>query len=201
MKVKLIKTEEGYYLIDDTEIKVDSYYLAWETNYNTPKWVRYVLCSGLNGIKQYNIFASTLDLEEVPKLSLKNCKEVELGYDLDKLFQREIDELMFTGNLEDDSDYRSGMYRGAKILLEILADKKFSEEDVKKAILFGEDNTDTESFDNLSNEEVNKFIQSLQQTEWDVEIVMGDPIGISDKYTPDTKPKLDENGCLILKRK
>jgi hypothetical protein len=29
---------------------------------------------------------------------------------------------------------------------------------------------------------------------------MGDPIGIGDKYTPDTKPKLDENGCLILKR-
>jgi hypothetical protein len=38
------------------------------------------------------------------------------------------------------------------------------------------------------------------KTEWDVEIVMGDPIGIGDKYTPDTKPKLDENGCLILKR-
>ena len=38
------------------------------------------------------------------------------------------------------------------------------------------------------------------KTEWDVEIVMGDPIGIGDKYTPDTKPKLDENGCIILKR-
>ena len=45
-----------------------------------------------------------------------------------------------------------------------------------------------------------ELIQSLQQTEWDVEIEMGDPIGISDKYTPDTKPKLDENSCLILKR-
>ena len=38
------------------------------------------------------------------------------------------------------------------------------------------------------------------KTEWGVEIVMGDSIGIGDKYTPDTKPKLDENGCLILKR-
>ena len=38
------------------------------------------------------------------------------------------------------------------------------------------------------------------KTEWDVEIIMGDPIGIGDKYTPDTKPMLNENGCLILKR-
>ena len=39
------------------------------------------------------------------------------------------------------------------------------------------------------------------KTEWDVEIIMGDPIGIGDKYTPDTKPKLDADGCLVLKRK
>jgi hypothetical protein len=39
------------------------------------------------------------------------------------------------------------------------------------------------------------------KTEWDVEIEMEDSIGIGDKYTPEPKPLLDSEGCLILKRK
>jgi len=149
-------------------------------------------------------------------LSLKNCKEVELGYDLDKLFQREIDELMFTGNLEDDSDYRSGMYRWAKILLEILGDKKFSEEDmmqlVKSSFYAGLSKGQGKNQDFNIDDYVKKH---LQQTEWDVEIIkeyVGECKGNNNdgcfQDSPghdcgcyEYKPKLDENGCLILKRK
>jgi hypothetical protein len=78
---------------------------------------------------------------------------------------------------------------------------------MKKAILFGEDNTDTESFDNLPNEEVNEFIQNLQQTEWDVEIVIDNILTfeanqIDARVNPNFgNPLLDADGCLILKRK
>ena len=44
-------------------------------------------------------------------------------------------------------------------------------------------------------------MQSLQQTEWDVEIEMEKiilPFG-ANQFINEYKPKLDENGCLILK--
>jgi hypothetical protein len=94
--------------------------------------------------------------------------------------------------------------------MELNNDKVFTRQDVEKVIEMSRKGSMVEQhngygrpiesifvLDNLPTDEI---IQSLQQTEWDVEIVMGDPIGIGDKYTPDTKPKLDENGCLILKR-
>ena len=76
--------------------------------------------------------------------------------------------------------------------LEILSDKKFSEEDVKFMFQLGF------NLDNaISRNEYNAHIQSLQQTEWDVEIVM-DICG--DKVYAVPEPALDENGCLILRR-
>jgi hypothetical protein len=46
----------------------------------------------------------------------------------------------------------------------------------------------------------NKAMELYQPTEIEVEIEMGDSIGISDLYTPDNKPKLDLHGNLILKK-
>ena len=130
----------------------------------------------------------------LPNLSLKNCEEVERGYDLDT----EVENIVKTIVPDDrgkDIWYGTSMAVGKqcfKKALEILGDKKFSEEDMKKAIYIAWEGGDLAS---------THIIESLQQTEFDVEIVMGDPIGIGDKYTPDTKPKLDADGCLILKRK
>ena len=117
-------------------------------------------------------------------LSLKNCQAIELGYDLDELIDKYC-----RGNSKIEDDF---IKKGFQKAIEILGDKKFSEDDMKEAYSRGFLQQGIKSF--------NSLIQSLQQTEFEVEIVMGDPIGISDKYTPDTKPKLDENGCLILKR-
>ena len=130
-------------------------------------------------------------------LPLKNCQAIESGYDLDEL----ANELLYSKypfHPSNDSGYWLDMYKeGFQKALEILGDKKFSEKQLRFAYNRG-------SYDDrLNNKKLfnaDKYIQSLQQTEWEVEIVMGDPIGIGDKYTPDTKPKLDENGCLILKR-
>jgi hypothetical protein len=118
-------------------------------------------------------------------LSLKNCQAIERGYDLDAI----ADELAFK---HDDRFTLAlvALRRG----MELMGDKKFSEEDVKQAYLIGCDKQTT------NNYHVERNLQSLQQTEWDVEIVM-EEVSIGDKYTPEPKPKLDVDGCLILKRK
>ena len=109
---------------------------------------------------------------QIGKLSLKNCQAIELGYDLDELIKEQypIDEPSFK--------------RGFKLALEILGDKKFSEEDVRKSISYMFEQTVV--FGNrVSSSDVDRCIQSLQQTEWDV------------SFNPDEK---DSDGCLILKR-
>jgi hypothetical protein len=76
--------------------------------------------------------------------------------------------------------------------MEILGDKKFSEDDLRLAMHFGK-------FGETNNQTTTiGFIKSLQQTEWDVEIdvLMTEREGGVVIETP----KLDSEGCLILKR-
>lgn len=119
------------------------------------------------------VIASTSLKKEGLSLSLKNCQAIEVGYDLDELAKKEI--------LYNDQK-REWWKQGAKYILEILGDKKFSEEDLLKAFtvgLFSE-------FEKANyTKEYNDFLKSLQQTEWDV------------SFNPDEK---DSEGCLILKR-
>jgi hypothetical protein len=46
------------------------------------------------------------------------------------------------------------------------------------------------------------FLKSLQQTEWDVEIVTKPYTEVSEGFNLESKrePKLDADGCLILRR-
>lgn len=138
-------------------------------------------------------FASTQDYKQ--KLSLKNCQAIECGYDLDELVEGFIEK---TGYHDFDSySYKLGFQKA----LEILGDRKFSEKDVRKAIEFG-----MKSYHSWKNRNEDVFIQSLQQNKWDVEVVEQclDPNcdGINRKGDCVTtgKPKLDVDGCLILKR-
>jgi hypothetical protein len=117
------------------------------------------------------------------RLSLKNIQAIERGYDLDELAKQECiypiyNDLKVSNCPINKKLVERGFKIGFQKLLEILGDKKFSKEDMIKC------------FNASMNEgwvRADFYIQSLQQTEWDVEIVMGDPIGIGDKYTPDTK--------------
>ena len=97
------------------------------------------------------------------------------------------------GHTEEDSLQRKVDFTlGFLSALEILGDKKFSEEDM---INFAEYcKGDLMKTKDLFNE-----YQSLQQTEWDVEIEQ-ELIQSSIEGEAIWKLKLDKDGCLILKR-
>lgn len=160
------------------------------------------------------------------KLSLKNCQAIELGYDLDELALKFMIDESYG---EQSTDLWKGYLFGFQKALKILGDKKFSEEDMRKAYNQGGiDGARCESiaddYDNYEDiqeareygEECEKeFIQSLQQpTEIDVEIVTS-PVkgkskiigavkgikGSGNKITIYNQlPELDADGNLILKR-
>ena len=126
------------------------------------------------------------------KLSIKNCEAIANGYDLDE-FANEYSEGKSSAEVfkrAHESDFKLGFQKA----LELIGDKKYTEEDVKNAIEYGIQSvlqaipgvTSTQSI-------LDAYTQTLQQTEWDVEIEMD----ILNEYD---KPKLDADGCLILKR-
>ena len=125
------------------------------------------------------------------KLSLKNCEAIENGYDLDELVKEQypIDEPSFK--------------RGFKLALEILGDKKFSEEDMIEFAKWTFLEVGSNTGKDRTNEQLLLEWKSIQQTEFDVEIVMvKTPDGIfRENDVPYASPKLDAENCLILKRK
>lgn len=116
------------------------------------------------------------------KLSLKNCQAIERGYDLRELAKKYTS----ISSVEFDA-FEVGFQKA----LELMGDKKFSEEDVRKAMDLNRKSLWTQD----------ESIQSLQQTEWDVEIKMAyQGIEENGKIKESYMPKLDTEGCLILKR-
>lgn len=128
-------------------------------------------------------------------LSIKNCQAIERGYDLDELASgySEGKSTAEVFKLAHEADFKAGFQKA----LELMGDKKFSEGDMLECW-----NTALQPSNSWS-----KFMDSLQKTEWDVEVEINeekefifDPtMGISQGHYLD-KPKLDENGCLILKK-
>lgn len=143
---------------------------------------------------QINTIASSFD-NPIGKLSLKNCQAIECGYDLDELAHHNSLSYTWLEFNERDktliSKYGIEAFKaGFQKALELLGDKKFSEDDMKAAYGKGFSKQGIKSF--------NLLIQSLQQTEWDVEIEMENYEPLYDMgSTP--RPKLDADGCLILK--
>lgn len=129
------------------------------------------------------------------KLSLKNCQAIERGYDLDKLAMK-----WFEGkgkNIYTDYNTMPSFIAGFQKALEIRSDKKFSSRNMLKAFITGVFTDETSDYDF----EFTELMQDLQQTEWDVEIVMEYVGKIKLNKLNEMKPKLDADGCLILKRK
>ena len=125
------------------------------------------------------------------KLSFINCEAIANGYDLNDIINENCDKW--------NTEKANGIEIGFQKALEILGDKKFSEDDLDKVIEMSRDiRYITYSIDDI--------IQSLQQTEWDVEIVIecGEVKQCecsSNENCLNPQPKLDEDGCLILKKK
>ena len=131
------------------------------------------------------------------KLSLKNCQSIERGYDLDELAK--------DCEITPTYAHEQGFITGFQKALELLGDKKFNEKLLVDFVYFLNDR----HFNNytVATDEVDLYLESLQQTEWDVEIEMEQYV----KYVPKSletvyptggvRPKLDKDRCLILKRK
>ena len=137
-----------------------------------------------------NIMYATDENAPYPRLSVKNCQAIELGYDLDELSK----EYMKISSIEFDA-FKSGFQKA----LEILGDKKFSSRNILKSFTTGVFTDENSDYDF----EFTELMKDLQQTEWDVDIVTTTIMenGKSGLDVPIIKPKLDAENCLILKRK
>ncbi|CAB4175679.1 hypothetical protein UFOVP1247_276 [uncultured Caudovirales phage] len=163
-------------------------------------------------------------------LSLKNCQAIELGYDLDdsvecfkkgKAYIQQDGVIILAGENATDGIVIKDPLKSRDVghysdswnpkafceynleALEILGDKKFSEEDMIKMWEAGANRV---FIDTHPIPDYKATIQSLQQTEWDVWLVMacGLPDGCTEPEvtcTCDIIPSLDTDGYLILKRK
>ena len=221
MKEKLIKVNEVYTLMDDGKM-IASNDVDFQIDY------------------------------EIQKLSLKNCQAIENGYNLDELTKADAD-LRYNQPGEEDLWLTrvTGIEYGFNLALEILGDKKFSQNDVLDVVnhvlhemVLVEGFDKQYLFPESVYHEVTTKCKSLQKTEWDVEIVTEDEFtsnqgldynqfvkcrvlridgdDVYGEYIDGTltnldipfslsglndvegnsvgKPKLDEDGCIILKR-
>jgi hypothetical protein len=133
----------------------------------------------------------------LPILSRKNCDEVFGVVDVEKLaFNYAIEIGILHTTLAYSKHFKAGFNKS----MELNKDKMFTLEDIGKAIMFGRwEATDKAAYNN--------FIQSLQQpTEIEVEIVKEVGTKLHDDgreffMVEGTLPKLDSEGCLILKKK
>jgi hypothetical protein len=205
MEAKLIKKSENYYELYEVRINLT------------------LLIGSTDSERKIDVYGK--DAHKL--LSLSNCQAIELGYDLDELARENnkhhkrlgtvIDKLpLLTAALRQG--YTEGYKEGFQKALEILGDKKFSEDDAKRLFELGIEYGHQKGYVGLDY--TNDTLQSLQQTEWDVEIVGSGTVyktvldccpnyhpkfGCSKKDDCSCKnneiPKLDADGCLILKRK
>ena len=162
------------------------------------------------GKQEYRLYTNdslpfaTTDNSPYKKLSFKNCEAIENGYDLEELFKS------VPHTVKNKKDYwkiRAGFMVGFQTAMQILGDKKFSEDDVLKIVthvlneLVLVDGFDKKYlFPESIYQETTTKCKSLQQTEWEVEVVMD---RIPADLAPggwDVFPKLDAESCLILKR-
>jgi len=132
------------------------------------------------------------------KLSKENCDEIFGVVDVEMLAVLTInEETTFVGN----EKMAKGFIKGFNKAIELNKDKLFTEFDIIKAFEYGWNQRHFNKTDEDELREIQeKFIQSLQQpTEIEVEIEMNIiPELLKGSYPEE---KLDENGCLILKKK
>ena len=119
------------------------------------------------------------------KLSKRNCDEIFGVVDVDGLARKWRDNSMYRD--ANAYSYKAGFSKA----MELNKDKVFTLEDMKFAWSQGE----------IGELSFSDIIQSLQQlTEIEVEIEMFTPAATYGHSGWHEEPKLDKNGCLILKK-
>ena len=156
--------------------------------YKTEK-EKYILVDPTKGTYDTGYLLGTTRHDQVGMLSIKNCEAIERGYDLDELVNLESPKNSTTGNISE----KIGFVKGFQKALEVNADKRFTLKEMvdcwNKALEFQE-----------HKETLGEYIKSLKQTEWDVDVVMVPAMSNNGNVYYGDIPKLDENGCLILKK-
>jgi len=173
MKAKLIKTEKGY---------------------------------GLVRADKTQPIASTLNPHDSLKLSKQNCDEIFGVIDVDKLADDYFKSTNENSVLWRRIDYKAGFNKA----IELNKNKLFTLEDMRTVMLNAIEMTDFQKEQFRKDNDYHialDIIQSLQQlTEIDVEIEMEcldlncDGIDKKGVCIPGDKPKLNSEGCLILKK-
>jgi hypothetical protein len=132
------------------------------------------------------------------KLSKENCDEIFGVVDINKWANEKVDNRFNETDGYHKFVYVDGIVDGFNKAIELNKDKLFTVEDMKKAILWAHDKSTEGVY--LSRLPVDEFIQSLQQsTEIEVEIEV--LLTERDGGVVIETPKLDKDGCLILKIK
>ena len=157
----------------------------------------YILKDGLNHVLGIDDKKLKDRLECPYLLSKQNCDEIFGVVNVETLGE-EIWNDLGVFNIQDKNLWFGGFRNGINKAMEL---NRFTLEDIRKAYYVGyEDGKSGATF-------FQQLIQSLQQpTEIEVEFEMQclDPTcdGVNKKGVciPGNKPKLDENGCLILKK-
>lgn len=137
------------------------------------------------------------------KLSIKNCQAIENDYDLDELAKK-----FAIKELADPNDYEHSIYASTientymsafLKALEVLGDKKYSEEALYDSLMLGI------AYADLGIQGVNNYSELKElavnrntKTSWEVEILTEPVEQSGDNVWHNAK--LDANGCLILKR-
>lgn len=133
------------------------------------------------------------------RLSIKNCKSIEMGYDLEDLFYSKVGV-----PLNDRANIRyEGFILGAETILELIGNKnKELYEFTRDCASNWDCDKDSHRYDTPCRMcEAKKL---LQKNEWEVEIEMeiyhNTNKENTESYT-EFRPKLDSEGCIILKSK
>ena len=130
---------------------------------------------------------------DIVQLSLKNCQAIELGYDLMKLAEENSNKYYDIKTTDWHCNY-NGFFSGFQKALELMGDKKFTEEDIHEAYFLGERD---------DRGGLHDILKSQEQHEWDVEIeTIEYGLGNDNDGRPvyETRCLLDADSCLILKR-
>lgn len=143
-----------------------------------------------------SIIANTLEKTkgDILQLSIKNCQAIERGYDLDELVNEEISKFDQEARIVYRRQLQESLANMFSKALELMGDKEFSEGDIHEAFMFGERG---------DRYGLHDILKSRQQNELEVEIIKEIiDYGLDESCNPQYSkaPKLDENGCLILKR-
>ena len=159
--------------------------------YKTEK-ENYVLVDPTKGTYDDGYMLGTSRESQYNKLSIKNCETIERGYDLDEL--ADFLKCKHDWHPPDDLNLIVDVYKqGFQKALDLNNTKLYTLEDMmncwNKALTFQD-----------HKELFGYHIQSLKQKEWDVEVVMVPAMSNNGNVYYGDIPKLDENGCLILKR-